>query len=103
MHQAGGFLDQKTRSPLGMGAAVAINGAVVGTLLFAAPEVIKRLPTVIEIIKVTPEKPPEPVTEPPKTRVEAQQPKSQIIAVKTPVTDDKTDFVKASDDFPLLG
>lgn len=102
MHQAGGFLDQKTRSPLGLGAAIAINGAVVGALLFAAPAVVKQLPTVIEMINVTPEKPPEPVVEPPKARVEAQQPKSQILVAKPPVASKEPDFVKADDMFPPL-
>lgn len=66
IYARGGYLDHKTRSPLGLGAAVAINGAVVGALLFAAPMVTTELPKVFGTINIAPEPPPpEPLPPPP--------------------------------------
>lgn len=104
MHSAGGYLDQKTRSPLSMGAAIAINGAVVGALLLANPEVVERLPKTFIAVPIPAEKPPEPVSEPPKPRVETKQPpRPVVVAMKTPLDPSESDFVTPTTVLPPLG
>lgn len=78
MHTAGGYLDQKTRSPVSLGAAIAINGAIIGALLFSSPEFIRELPRAIPLI--APIEDPVPVPpEPPKQRTEPQSaPESHV-------------------------
>jgi protein TonB len=68
-YAGGGYLDQKTRSPLSLGAAIGINGILFGALVFMSPVVQEKLPTVIKLIKIPIEEapPPEPLKpEPPK-------------------------------------
>jgi periplasmic protein TonB len=62
----GAYAQTKTRSPVSLGAAIAVNGAVIGALLFASPEVRKTLPTYIDAINIPIEPPPPEVIEPPK-------------------------------------
>jgi len=82
MQHAGGYLDQKTRSPISLGAAVAINGALIGALLFASPEVMELAPKIFTTIRVppaiTPSKPP------PKPRAEVPQNVRTIRTVTQP-------------------
>lgn len=73
MHSAGGYLDQKTRSPVSMGAAVAINGGIIAALLLSNPDMIPKPPTIIDLINVTP--PPEPVAPPPEPIKQKLDPK----------------------------
>ncbi|MBB5686846.1 energy transducer TonB [Sphingobium boeckii] len=84
MQNAGGYLDQKTRSPLSLGAAIAINGAMVAELLFASPDVVRDIPGIMRLtdpITVQPP-PPDPIT-PPKAKT-PQTPKSVTTASKAP-------------------
>lgn len=85
MQNAGGYLDQKTRSPLSLGAAVAINGAMVAGLLFASPGVIPMPPGVIELIRPT-IAPVPPTIPPPQTEAKTpQKPRSVETVSRTPV------------------
>lgn len=73
MHSAGGYLDQKTRSPVSMGAAIAINGGIIAALLLSNPDMIPKPPTIIDLINVTP--PPEPKPLPPEPIKQKLDPK----------------------------
>ena len=69
MQTAQGYLNQKTRSPTSLGVAFAINGAMVGALLFATPEVIdqarKNIPTIWVTLPPLTEELPKPATKVP--------------------------------------
>lgn len=75
MSHAAGYLDRKTtRSPTSFAAALAINGAILGALLYANPDVIPGLPTVIDTIAIESPKP-EPIEPPPPSeRQDLQRP-----------------------------
>lgn len=94
IYARGGYLDQKTRSPLGLGAAVAINGAVVGALLLAAPTVQPGILKVIKLIPIATEPPPpEPLPPPPpEPKQRAQTPSPEPMASKTPIAPLDTTF-----------
>lgn len=83
VYAKGGYLDQKTRSPLSLGAAVAINGAMVGALLFANPDIIRNVPTVIDVIHIPLDPPPDPVKPPEQPKQKAQTPQKPIEQVET--------------------
>lgn len=84
MQNAGGYLDQKSRSPLSLGAAVAINGAMVAGLLFASPDVIREIPGVMRLIPPTMAPPPQIPPEQPKTKA-PETPKSVPFSSKPPI------------------
>jgi protein TonB len=65
VYAKGGYLDQKTRSPLSLGAAIAINGVMIGALLFANPDFIPQAPKVFKPIWVHPDPPPPELDPPP--------------------------------------
>lgn len=95
------FLDRKTRSPVGLGAALAINGALIGALLFINPQVVKELPTVFDTIRIAPEPVPPTPPEPPRERVAEQRSTPSVITPATPpVADADPDFTAR---FPPLG
>lgn len=74
MSHAAGYLDRKTtRSPTSFAAALAINGGILGALLYANPQMIPKLPTVIDTIRIDAPKPIEPPP-PPQRQTLPQQP-----------------------------
>ena len=89
MQNAGGYLDQKTHSPLSLGAAVAINGAMVAGLLFASPNVIPNVPEIIRLIDPIEAQPPPPDPIKPPEAKTPTTPKTIITASKTPVIAEK--------------
>lgn len=64
MSVQGGFLDQRRHSPASLTAALAINGAVLGALIFSAPAIEEKLPTILDTIAI-PIIEPDPVPPPP--------------------------------------
>jgi protein TonB len=94
VYAKGGYLDQKTRSPLSLGAAIAINGAVVGALLLAVPDFIPQTPKIFEPIWVNPDPPPPEMDPPPpqEPRADPQRPIEQITPTDTLLPPDDTIF-----------
>ena len=82
------YADRHARSgqfnPAGLTAAIAINAAVVGALIFSAPTIIKKAPReplkMIDIVAPEPP-PPEPVPQPPQPRA----PTTPSERIETPV------------------
>lgn len=96
----GDFSQSHKRSPVSLGAAIAINGAVVGALLLANPTFVKEKIKVIEAINiplVTP--PPDPI-DPPKP---VEQKVAQQAQRETPTVSDIPIAPTGSDfKFPLV-
>jgi len=89
-YAGGGYLDQKTRSPLSLGAAVAINGAIIGALLLANPTIVGDKIKIFETIQVRTDPPPPPPPEQPKPKPEQlqkQAPREQVTRFEPPVID----------------
>ena len=64
--QASGFLDQRThRHPVGMGVIVAAHAAAIGALMLAKAPIVERAREAIELINITPDRPPPQPVEPP--------------------------------------
>jgi len=104
MHTAGGYLDHKTRSPMSMGAAIVINGTIIGALLLSVPEIGKKVPRVFKLIPITAEKPPEPITapeEPRETQRAARKTVAPIPIFETPVPGNNTIETEFTTDFRL--
>ena len=81
-----------TRSPVSLTAALAINGAVLGALLFASPAVREKLPTVIGTIHI-PLVEPEPLPPPPKppeNRTSEQPTPRSVPTPSTPVIEPRS-------------
>lgn len=93
-YAGGGYLDQKTRSPLSLGAAIAINGAGVAALLLVNPVVVSEQFKIFKTIDVKSDPPPpEPMKpEPPKPRQERQAVRDTITLTKPPLDDLKIGF-----------
>lgn len=87
-YAGGGYLDQKTRSPLSLGAAIAINGVLVGALVFMSPAVQEKIPTILDTIIIHEDVPPPP--EPPKPepqKLHQQAPPDTVMRSKPPISD----------------
>ena len=81
-------------NPVGLTAAIAINGAVIAALMFAAPHVVRELPDdPLKIIDVFTPPPPPPEPEPKPVERAATQPTEAIPVPKT--------VVPTISDFPL--
>lgn len=94
VYAKGGYLDQKTRSPLSLGAAIAVNGAVVGALLLANPDVIPEQIKIFRTITVPSDPPPpEPSPPPQERRADTRPPAERVVASESPVRPDDTSFV----------
>lgn len=89
------YLEQKkaTRSPVSLGAALAINGAVLGALLFASPAVIVKGREAIETITLAPPPEPDPLPPPQSRERLVEQPAPSNPTTSTPVVPTtKADF-----------
>lgn len=64
VYAKGGYLDQKTRSPLSLAAAIAVNGGAVAALLLINPTVVTEQFKIFKTIPLPSDPPPPP---PPKT------------------------------------
>lgn len=94
MHSAGGYLDQKTRSPMSMGAAIAINAGIIGALLLSSPEIIPEGIKYIRLIPIEEAPDPAPVPpDPPKQKVEPQQTAPSQITPGETIFPSEPDFV----------
>ncbi|MGF7151750.1 protein TonB [Sphingomonas zeicaulis] len=86
---ADGFLTNKRRSPVSMGAAIAIQGVVLaGLLTMAAPTITDKVPTVMEVFNVDQPTPPDPI-EPvqPQPKAPTSQPTTPDRIIDAPTLD----------------
>ena len=98
---AGGFLEQKPRSPGSLAIVIALHGAAIGALLLSKTEYItsKFEPTVVKTIPEAPEPPPpepEPVQrvqEPPKSVIRHVPPRVDLRPADPVVLGEVTDVV----------
>ena len=98
---AGGFLEQKPRSPGSLAIVIALHGAAISALLLSKTEYIKKAlnPTVVETIpedKDPPPAEPEPVqkaAEPPKSVIRHVPPKVELRPQDPVVLGERTDIV----------
>lgn len=83
----GAYTDTSSRSPISLGAAIAINGAVIGALMLANPDVVEQQFKVFRAIPILAEPPPPPPKSiPPKRQsdpVERQAQSQPDIATRT--------------------
>lgn len=92
VYAKGGYLDQKTRSPLSLGAALAVNGIMVGALVFMSPTVREKIPTILDTINIPIETPPEPVKPEPQKQRQEQKVMDRIAVADPPVSRPDTTF-----------
>ncbi len=92
VYAKGGYLDQKTRSPLSLAAAIAVNGGAVAALLLINPAVVtEQFKTFTAInVKSDPPPPPPPQAEPEKPLQKA--PKDTILVTKPLIVDPISDY-----------
>lgn len=94
-----GFLTSKRRSPVSMGAAIAIQGVVLaGLLTMAAPTITDKVPKVLDVFDVIDPPPPDPI-EPvePQPEAPAPRPATPEQIVQTP-----TDPIIRTDTAPII-
>lgn len=92
------YLDTRTGRSLnagGLGFAVALNGGVLAALIFAAPHVVRDMPTILQGYEVTPDPQPLPPPEaqkksPPPPRPTAAAPEVAPVTIADPFP--RTDF-----------
>lgn len=92
VYAKGGYLDQKTRSPLSLAAAIAVNGGAVAALLLINPAVVTEQFKTFTTIALPSDPPPPP---PPKVEPETQPQKKAIDTVsvtKPPIADPARDY-----------
>jgi periplasmic protein TonB len=74
----GGFLDNRTRSPLGLGLVVALHAAALAALILAkGPQIIPKLPS-HPLIDILPDNVPPPEVPPPPPEAKAERPPLRI-------------------------